>query len=131
MAYQFPSQAWVDQLVIEINGSASYREAAKTWEGDVLMVVERHGAAYLDLWHGECRAAQYLAAPVDKQAEFTLTAALDVWQKVLTGQLDPMQGMMNRQVKLEGNLVKVMKHLRAAQEMMRCASRVETVFADD
>jgi putative sterol carrier protein len=128
MAYKFPSQAWVEQLMVEINQSTGYAEAAKLWEGDVLMVVTGHGAHYLDLWHGQCRSALYLVDFSSKKAEFSLSAALNTWQQVLTGKLDPMQGMMKGQLKLDGNLAKVMQHLKAAQEMVRCAARVETVF---
>ncbi|HMN31282.1 MAG TPA: SCP2 sterol-binding domain-containing protein [Caldilineaceae bacterium] len=114
--------------MLEINQSAGYAEAAKTWEGDVLMVVTGHGAHYLDLWHGQCRSALYLVDFGSQKAEFSLSAALNTWQHVLIGKLDPMQGMMKGQLKLEGNLIKVMQHMKAAQEMMLCAARVETEF---
>jgi putative sterol carrier protein len=131
MANQFPSAGWLQQFVEEINHSEAYAKAAQNWEGDVLLVVEGQNAAYLDLWHGQCRQAEFVEDPGTKQAEFTITAALETWQKVLTNRLDPMQGMMAGQLKLKGNLVKLMQHMRAAQELMRCATRIDTVFAND
>lgn len=128
MAFKFPSKEWVDQFVHAINNSESYANAAKTWEGDVMLVIEGAAAVYLDLWHGKCRAATYLADPNAKSAEFKISAGLEKWQKVLDGQLDPVQGLMTRQVKLEGNLAKVMKNIKAAQELVRCATRVETTY---
>jgi putative sterol carrier protein len=74
MAYKFPSQEWVVQFVEEINRSEAYADAATTWEGDVLIVVEGQGGAYLDLWHGKCRNMEFLDDPTQKDAEFTLTA---------------------------------------------------------
>jgi putative sterol carrier protein len=47
---------------------------------------------------------------------------------VLAGKLDPVQGMVTRQLKLDGNLVKIMKNVKAAQELVRCATRVPTTF---
>jgi putative sterol carrier protein len=128
MAYKFPSPEWLDHFVDQVNNSAAYANAAKEWEGDVLLVVEGHDAVYLDLWHGQCRYAEYLTDPKARQAEFTIAATLESWQKVLTRQLDPIQGMMTRQLKLEGNLVKVMKNVKAAQELVRCATGVATEF---
>src|SRR5438045_3775431 len=36
----FPSKEWPDEYVNRINGSAEYREAAATWEGDIAYVFE-------------------------------------------------------------------------------------------
>jgi len=129
MAYKFPSAAWVACLVEIINSSSAYAEAAKQWEGDVLLVVEREGAAYLDLWHGTCRRSEYLDDPSGVKAEYTLTANMATWRKILERRLDPMQAMMTRQVKLDGNMVKAMQNMKAAQEMVRCATQVETEYA--
>ncbi len=53
---------------------------------------------------------------------------MEKWKKVLAGKLDPVQGMVTRQIKLDGNLVKIMKNVKAAQELVRCATKVPTVF---
>lgn len=128
MAYKFPSPAWVEAFVTEIGRSDDYRNAAKNWEGDVLLVIDGGNAVYLDLWHGECRSAEYLDDGNSKRAEFRISASMEKWRLILEGKLDAVQGLMTRQVRLDGNLVKVMKNLRAAQEMVRCATRVETEF---
>lgn len=128
MAYKFPSPAWVEAFVTEIGRSDEYRNAAKNWEGDVLLVIDGGNAVYLDLWHGECRSAEYLDDGNSKRAEFRISASMEKWRLILEGKLDAVQGLMTRQVRLDGNLVKVMKNLRAAQEMVRCATRVETEF---
>lgn len=128
MAYKFPSPAWVEAFVTEIGRSGEYHNAAKNWEGDVLLVIDGGNAVYLDLWHGECRSAEYLEDGNSKRAEFRISASMEKWRLILEGKLDAVQGLMTRQVRLDGNLVKVMKNLRAAQEMVRCATRVETEF---
>jgi putative sterol carrier protein len=128
MAYQFLSREWVEQFVSEINNSPAYASAAQNWEGDVLLVTDGQGGVYLDLWHGTCRAAEYLDDPTTKNAEFTISTTADKWRQILIGKLDPIQAMMTGQVKIFGNMVKIMKNVRAAQELVRCAMRVETVF---
>lgn len=128
MAYKFPSPEWVEQFHTAINNSASYAAAAKTWEGDVSLVVEEGPAIYLDLWHGTCRAAEYIEDPASKDAEFKITANMEKWRKVLDGKLDPVQGMVTRQIKLDGNLVKIMKNVKASQELVKCATTVPTEF---
>lgn len=124
MAAPFPSQAWADQFQQILNTNDAYKSAAQTWEGDVLLTIEGIGALYLDLWHGACREATYLTDIGSKKAAYTLTATLENWHKVLAGQIEPVQGMMTRQLRLDGNLMKLMQHLKAAQEMVKCAAKV-------
>ena len=128
MAYKFPSPEWVEQFHTAINSSDAYANAAKNWEGDVSLVIEGGPAIYLDLWHGECRSAEFLEDPADKQAEFTISTGMDKWKKVLDGKLDPVQGMVTRQLKLDGNLVKIMKNVKASQELVKCATKVPTEY---
>jgi hypothetical protein len=39
------------------------------------------------------------------------------------------QALVTRALKLDGNLVKIMKNVKAAQELVRCATLVDTEFA--
>jgi putative sterol carrier protein len=128
MAYKFPSPEWTEQFFAAINKSDAYAAAAKTWEGDIVLVIEDEAGIYLDLWHGKCRAAEYVDDPATKHPEFRITANMEKWRKVLEGKLDPVQGMVTRQIKLDGNLVKIMKNVKAAQELVRCATRVPAEF---
>lgn len=128
MAYKFPSPEWVEQFYSAINGSDAYANAAKNWEGDVSLVIEDGPAIYLDLWHGECRNAEYVEDPESKDAEFIISTNMEKWQKVLAGKLDPVQGMVTRQIKLNGNLVKIMKNVKASQELVKCATTVPTEY---
>lgn len=128
MAFKFPSAEWTAAFETKINSSDAYANAAKTWEGDILLVIEGHGATYLDLWHGKCRSSKYLDNLADLKAEFKITASMEKWQRVLAGKLDPVQGMVTRQLKLDGNLVKIMKNVKAAQELVRCATQVDTEY---
>jgi putative sterol carrier protein len=133
MGIKFPSQEWADAMKEEIKKSDAYASAAKNWEGDFYFVVEGTNPPdmiYMDLWHGDCREATYTTDPNYKSPEFKISATEDKWQKVLTGKLDPIQGLMTRQLKLDGNLIKIMKNVKAAQELVRCATKVDTDFGE-
>ena len=129
MAYIFPSAEWTEQFDNAINSSDSYASAAKNWEGDIILIIDGDGGIYLDLWHGKCRPSDYLDDPASKEAEFKITASMEKWQRVLAKKLDPVQGLVTRQLKLDGNLVKIMKNVKAAQELVRCATTVDTEYA--
>lgn len=129
MSVKFPSQEWADAMKAKLNSSDSYAEAAKKWEGDISFVIDgTSDIIYMDLWHGECREATYTTDAGDKSPAFKISGKYDSWVKVLKGELDPVQGMMTRQLKLEGNMMKIMQNIKAAQEMVQCATQVDTEF---
>jgi putative sterol carrier protein len=136
MALTFPSDEWVKAAMVALNESDSYKEAAKNWEGDFLFVItalpdERKEAyLYMDLWHGECRDAYEVGDSASVQTEFTITAPLPVWRKVLDGQLDPIRGLMSRQLKMKGNMMKVMKAPKAAVELVNGCAQVDTAWPE-
>ena len=134
MALLFPSEEWLEALVDELNSSQAYRDAAKNWEGDFYFIIEPEGSlkervtAYMDLWHGECRSACIVANENEKNPEFRIRAPLGIWHKVFEMKLNPIQGMLTGQLKITGNMMKIVKTPRAAIELVNCCSRVPTDF---
>ena len=132
MTASFPSQAWVETLVQVLNGDERYARVARQWEGDLLFVVRPDspgGAAgegpshvYLDLWHGKCRQGRYLppqATDLPRPA-FTMTANLSQFQKILTGELDPMQAMLTRRLQVAGNMAYILRNVPVVLDFVRC-----------
>jgi putative sterol carrier protein len=136
MGTKFATEAWIKALQSELNGSEGYREAAKTWEGDFYFVVSKGGSIpedvymYMDLWHGECRDAFEVKDASEKEPAFVMSAPVDVWQKVVGQELDPIKGMMTRQLKLKGNMMKIMKAPKAAIELVNCTAAIDTEWPE-
>ncbi len=134
MTFRFPSDEWVKALMADLNQSAAYAEAAKNWEGDFYFVVEPGGTLdhptmlYMDLWHGQCRDAFAVADEAAKSPVFRMTGPVATWKKVLTKKLDPIQALVTGQLKLKGNMVMVMKNVKAAKELVESCTRVDTEF---
>jgi putative sterol carrier protein len=132
--YLLGSEGWVKALAEAINNSSAYAEAAKTWEGDFYFIVdagegvEEEIIMYLDLWHGKCREAFVATDPSVKDPEFVINAPESGWRKVIAKELDPIQGLMTRRLKLKGNMVKIMKAVKAAKELVECATQVPTQY---
>lgn len=135
MAFRFPSDEWIKELSRMLNASESYERSAKDWEGDFLFVVQADTACpettylYLDLLHGKSPNAMQLGSPDEKPAAFVLAAPYSTWRRVIEGKLDPIQGMMTRQLKLQGDMMKVMRYPKAAKEIVSCTAKVPTEFA--
>ncbi len=131
---KFGSDGWVQALHNELNTSKAYEDAAKNWEGDFYFVVDPEGPVtepiylYMDLWHGKSREA-FVAKDKDaKKPAFVMSGPYSKWKKVVLAQLDPIQALMTGQLKLKGNMVMVMKNVKAAQEIVRACTRIETDF---
>ena len=135
--YEFGSDKWLDAFKEAINSSQNYADAARNWEGDFYFIVDPSGTIdeeivmYVDLWHGKCRATERVADRSAKEPEFLINAPESVWRQVIEKQLDPIQGLMTRQLKLKGNMVKIMKAVRAAKELVECTTEVPTQFHDE
>lgn len=136
---RFPSEEWVALFVDAINASDSYRAAAANWEGDIAFVFEAEPdrgvpedvIAWLDLWHGECRAGRIVTREEAANARYTIRAAYSRWKDVLNGDLDPVKGMMQGKLKLRGDLPTIIRHVRAANELVNVTGTVPTEFPDE
>ncbi len=136
MAVQFGTDEWIKALMAEVNKDEAYRAAAKDWEGDFYFVVDKGPGVpepiymYMDLWHGECRDAYKVEDSTAKSPAFVMNAPLATWRKLFDKKLDPIRGLMSRQLKLKGNMMKVMKTPKAAITLVECCTRIDTEYPD-
>lgn len=130
----FGSNDWVERLCDEINRSESYQRAARSWEGDFCFIVEPDGHAvepicmYMDLYHGQCRQAFIVDDVNAPEPEFKVSGSMHVWQAVVQKKLDPIKALLTRKLKLTGNMGKIMRNVKAANELVNCTTKFDTEF---
>jgi putative sterol carrier protein len=134
MAIKFPSDEWIKELSNKLNESESYEKSAKDWEGDFIFVVEpddefdETAYLFLGLYHGKSTDAAMIGSEDERESEFVIRAPYSNWRRVIEGELDPIRGMMTRKLKLQGNMMKIVRYPKAAQEIVACCAHVETEF---
>jgi putative sterol carrier protein len=137
MANLFPSPEWLDALKDKLNNDEKYAQTAQKWEGEIVFFIEAGGPIqenmifYTDLWHGACREALVVAnaAQLKELAPaFILTAPYQSFVRILKGQLDPMQAMITRKLKVQGSMGYMMRNVPTVLEFVRCAKEIETEF---
>ncbi|MBI3943846.1 MAG: SCP2 sterol-binding domain-containing protein [Chloroflexi bacterium] len=134
MPIKFPSDAWGKALMEEVNKSVAYAEAAKNWEGDFYFVVLPQGELkepaylYMNLFHGKCLEAGLVSNQDQKDPAFRMMAPAATWKKVIEKKLNPIQGLLTRQLQLKGDMTMIMKNVKAAQELVECTTRIQTEF---
>jgi putative sterol carrier protein len=135
MMIPFPSDAWIKALSAHLNQSESYERSAKNWEGDFTFIIEPDANyaettyLHLELYHGKSPGAHQLASLDEQDAPYTIRAPYTTWRKVVEGKLDPIQGLMTKQLKLQGNMMMIMRYPKAAQEIISCGKLIPTDFA--
>lgn len=131
---KFPSEEWINLFMEALNANKNYEDAAKTWEGDFLFLIEPDAGVsesstfYVDLWHGKCRRVAFLKPGEQKDAAFVYSGPYGNWKKLINKEIDPIQGLLTGKFKLKGDMVKVLRAVRAAKELVETAGEVPTEF---
>ena len=121
MAYDAYSPEWADAFKGEINTSASYKQAAATWEGSVGLVilaepdknVPEDIGVFLDLWHGEARDVKSTTRDEAGASDYVITGSYSRWKRVAQKELDPIKAIMTGQLKLKGNFPTLVRYTKA------------------
>ena len=134
MGYPFPSEAWVKALMTILNSDEKYAKTAKKWEGDIVFTIMPDADSskketyflYMDLWHGKCREA-YLLNNVDEKndAKFIFEMNRNQAIKVLEDELDPIQAMVTRKLKVRGDIGYMLRNVPVVLDFIRCCRLVE------
>ena len=127
-------EEWWQAFEDKINSNKAYEESASWWEGDFLFEITPGGPftgtikAWVGLLHGKCTGNKLLKEgdPVP-DVEFVVSGTYDNWLKVLQKELDPIQGMMAGKLRLTGNMAKIMRAVKAAQELVNSTTMIENV----
>ncbi len=85
--------------------------------------------ACLDLWHGHGRKMGFCieGEPGMPNPIFTLSASRGILMRVMGGELDPVQAMVKRKLKVKGNLAHTMRNAPVVLGLVRCRRAVGIV----
>jgi putative sterol carrier protein len=131
---KFPSPEWAELIRAAVNERKDYAEAARGWEGDVLLrVLPQDPAAvaagiHLDLAQGACRGATYVADARGEESEFAFEASAHDWQRVLRKDVDPVRAVLSGQIRVRGNFAKAMRFTKASTLLVDIAATIPTEF---
>jgi putative sterol carrier protein len=66
-----------------------------------------------------------------ERAPYVIRAPYSRWKEVLRGDLDPVKGMMQGKLKVQGDLAMIVRYVRAANELVHLTMQVPTRFIDE
>jgi putative sterol carrier protein len=120
MAAEIFTEKWAKAWGKGVNENAAYRKAAANWEGAIALVMTQDASRGIttersviaDLWHGDCRGAK-----------------AETWKSVLSGEVDPIFGLLRGKLKLaKGSIFSLVPYAVAAKELVNSAAGVDTSF---
>ena len=128
------TEEWVKAFGNAINENPNYKPSALTWEGDMLLVIEPSGKLdhevriFLGLYHGECTEARLVKEGEEVETEYIMAGLYVNFVKVMKKEIDPIRAIMAGQQRLEGNMEKLMRHTKAAQEIIESLAMFKTDY---
>ncbi len=136
MAMKFPSEEYIHAVMEVLNNDQQYAQVARNWEGDIIFFVEPDGGVegqdlpmtlYFDLWHGKCRQVRIINPDTEElpDAVYTLTASQHNYLRILRGELDPMQAMITRRLRVDGSMAYMLRNVPTVLDFVRCCGLVE------
>lgn len=134
--YIMGTPEWVAAYEKLIQEDAEYKEAAKTWEGTVVihimanpdLGVNQDTYMLMDLWHGDCRSVRLVPPEVGMNADFVLSGELERWEAVMAKELDSTKAMMQGKIKLKGDLTKIVRYVKASTRLTDLSTQIGSKF---
>lgn len=137
---RFATQEWAQAFRAEVEGSATYRKAGASWKHGPIAFLVRAApqlgvpepvGLWLDLEAGRCREARICSMSEAARAPFCVEGSYGDWKAVVRRELDPVKAIVTRRLALRGSLLTLMRYVPAAMELVACALRVPSEFADE
>lgn len=133
------SPEWVGVYEKAVQNDDIYKEAAKDWEGTVVvhvtaapeMGIDEDLYLFMDLWHGDCRSMRLVPKEAGEAGDFVITGSMERWLQVARKQLDTIKGMMQGKLKLKGDLPTIVRAVKAAARLVDIIADLNTVYPDE
>ena len=130
----FPSEEWCAAVVAAASADPQAEEAGAGFAGDVAVVVD--GPSFFAAW-GRIAGGRVLEWRVLRDAEeveelapaYLARASLATWRGLLEGKVDPVEAVLERKLRVKGDLAPLVERIRFKGVAGRVLARVETRFA--
>jgi putative sterol carrier protein len=136
----FPSLEWCQAVVAAIHADPQSAVAGKGWKGDLAAVALPEGPlrepflVYARSAEGrvlELRELEDLDEVDEIEPAYFAKAGYQTWKKLIAGELDPIEALMQRRIELRGDLQPIIERAQFKDLFWRVLARVPTTFIDE
>jgi len=137
----FPSRGWAESAMAEMNADPESVAAGRGWTGDFGVVIEaergkldEHFVVWVRPEEGRIAELRVLVDPDDLdelEPAYRIRAPYSVWKGLLLGSVDPVQAILQRRLRVDGDVQPILERMRYKDIGARVLSRLETRFIDE
>ncbi len=138
MGVLYPSQEWADALSRLINESKAVEEHGKNWgagfKGDFLFEIqpgaglEKTTYFYLDFESGKARDSKVTEQKPNVDPGYVVTGTYANWKPVVKGQRDFVECVIKGDLKLDGDMAKVMRNAKFIRAVADALNKVDSSY---
>lgn len=124
-----------------LNADPETVAAGRGWRGDFGIVIEsepgkldEHFVAWVRPEDGRVAELRVLVDPDDLdefEPAYRIRAPYSVWKGLLLGRVDPVEAIVKRRLRVEGDVQPILERMRYKDIAARVLSKLETRFADE
>jgi hypothetical protein len=137
----FPSRGWAEAAMALVNADPEIVAAGRGWTGDFGVVIESepgkldgHFVAWVRPDAGRIAELRVLGDPDDLdelEPAYRIRAPYSVWKELLLGSVDPVQAIVQRRLRVDGDVQPILERMRYKDIATRVLSRLQTRFIDE
>lgn len=138
MAYEFPSEEWIQEYETRLNDNEEYREMAEGWgvgfNGDFVYHIQADDRLpsdeyyFVGLEDGDVYDCRRIDSPDEVDWGFIIHGDYSDWVRLSEGEIGAIDGMMSGVFEIEGDMQKVLQYSDAAVAMTETSVGIDTEF---
>ncbi|MGZ6134671.1 MAG: SCP2 sterol-binding domain-containing protein [Myxococcaceae bacterium] len=137
----FPSRGWAEAAMAMLNADPESVAAGRGWTGDFGLVIEsepgkldEHFVAWVRPEDGRIAELRVLLDPDDLdelEPAYRIRAPYSVWKGLLRGSVDPVQAILQRRLRVDGDVQPILERMRYKDIGTRVLAQLDTRFIDE
>lgn len=134
----YPSQEWCDFWKNTLNEDTAVEQAGQNWgvdfNGNLVFELqpgdglEEKTYVYLQAKAGKCTGAEIIADPAQADYGFLVEGSYGVFKPVVKGELDFIEAVVKGQLKLKGDMSKIMRNAKFIRAVANSISSFENEY---
>lgn len=129
---KFFSNEWALRLKNQINNNHEYKNSSEGWVWSLILSIKdssNNNSLILDLNNGLCLGIKPANQEDLEKSPFIISATKEIWKKILSGSLSPMQAMLTKSLTIDkGNMSDLLPYVNSLKELLNSAMKIETEF---
>jgi putative sterol carrier protein len=134
----FLTEEWFDAFINRLKNDEVYQKEAMNFAGDIIFTCLAEPSVhelyqedmhfYFDSFYGDIRQWQMLEHGDNTKAEYYITGRYKDWKDIALGNLKLKKALVTRKLKIKGNKLRLLKHMRATERTVMLISEMKDEF---